>query len=477
MTLRRKLFRTLSALAVVGLLVIAVTGFTVSQWSRTEETLQRHYARSLLLREVQSLGFRAVKEVPDAVAGEELSEARHVFETTLTPANEAFATWADLADDDAERQEVELVRAAFERLVDDSRAVFDLIEAGRMEEAAVEVELAEDADFAPFERLVEEAILHDRAKREVLRQQAEDARQAATAALVVASLGVLSLTLLLGAFLSGDLFRPLHDLRRGLRRLAQGDAAVRIDTDRSDELGGVGTAFNSLAEQLQRQSAHQSGGDAPGESITSDANRLALLRLADRLRSDAGQLSEQVDGPQAEHAAALAAQAEGLHSVVERLAHFAVPLDLHIAPTSVVALLHDVLGRFSDEIVRRGVAIEVSAAPGLTKVPVDRAKVRETLAELVRNALDALPDDGGSLALRARHENDALILEVIDDGSGITTEDLSWLFDSPGSKPESGAGVGLRLATSVVEQHGGRLLIEVPDGGGTIARVVLPLPA
>ena len=67
--LRRKLSSSLLALAVLGLLVVGVTGYTVVQWRATEQTLERHYVRSLRLQEVRALIFEAFMEVPDAVIG------------------------------------------------------------------------------------------------------------------------------------------------------------------------------------------------------------------------------------------------------------------------------------------------------------------------------------------------------------------------------------------------------------------------
>jgi two-component system, OmpR family, sensor kinase len=249
-SLRRKLVTTFTAFAVLGVLVALVTGYTITQWTRSEATLQRHYARSLLLQEVQAVAFRAFKEAPDAVFGND-PDAREEFEELIVPALRRFEQWAALADDDPERAEVAQVRASFDTIVQDARTIFDLVDAGETAEAARQLEdVLEDQDFEPFEVVTGLAIENDRDKRELLRGQAEQSRRAATVLLAVALLGVLFLMLLVVAYLGRDLFGPLRRLREGLAALARGDTTVRLDDRRRDELGEIGQAYNALAERL-----------------------------------------------------------------------------------------------------------------------------------------------------------------------------------------------------------------------------------
>jgi signal transduction histidine kinase len=69
---------------------------------------------------------------------------------------------------------------------------------------------------------------------------------------------------------------------------------------------------------------------------------------------------------------------------------------------------------------------------------------------------------------------DAVAVEVEDDGGGLAEADLAWLYDGS-TPPSSRRGTGLRLATSVVEQHGGRLQLHTVPGGGTTAVLLLPV--
>ena len=130
MNLRRKLLVTFGTLALLGLLVAGVSIWATLQWRATGEQLQRHYTRSLEAQQVQGATFRALKEVSDVLA-EGDTNARQEFDGAISAVEEDLDTWASLADTEEERQQVEEVRAAYERVVRDANEVFDLVEAGR----------------------------------------------------------------------------------------------------------------------------------------------------------------------------------------------------------------------------------------------------------------------------------------------------------------------------------------------------------
>lgn len=467
--LRRKLTTTFVALGLLALLVIGVTSYTVVQWRDTEDALSRHYTRSLRLQEVRALTFEAFKEVPDAVIGGDI-DPREDFTPLLEARGRAFQEWASVVEDDAERAEVAAVRAAAQRLDANAIEIFDLVDAGRREEAVVQLEAVEEAAFEPFEALTAAAVQSDRDKRAVIRAAADDARRDAALTLVVAALGALSLLLLIGAYLSGGVFTPVRKLRDALRSLNDGDAGVRVAEDGDDEVAEVNHEFNVLAATLQQRGAPATG--APPPAV--DDARLVLSRLVGGLREEAETLQTAVDGHRAETVVALMAKIDAFEATLGRMGGLAYPVNLQLAPVGPAVLLHEVLDRVSDEVVRRSISTDIGVDPGFGPLLVDRARLRETLGELVRNALDALPERGGRLRLRVCPADDGWIsVEVEDNGPGISEEDVAWLYDGS-DRPQDPRGVGLRLATSVVEQHGGRLQLQTLPAGGTIARILLP---
>ena len=549
MNLRRKLFITFGTLVFLVLLVAGISIWATLQWRSTGEQLQRHYARSLEAQKVQGSTFRALKEVSDILA-EGDSNARQEFDQAISSVDQDLDMWADLADTKEEQQQVEEVGAAYEKVVQDANEVFDLAEAGRMQEAVslaerrLEVqqdtaqpqeppapveqpddeapdsddELQDDVEggvgdealeegsvlvetrvelvaflqeqpnensFQAFESATDRAIASDLSAREEVLAQTQNTRRTAQLVLVIAAFGTLSLLLLLAAYLASDLFRPLRELRQALEDVEKGDLDRRIDEERADELGEVSRAFNrAMGSISRREGLNWIAATAAGEGGDVDTtwkgspSRVTLHRLVSQLRSRISQLDDA--GGRDGHATKqkeLVGQLEGLSQAVARITDFGFPLDLNLSRTDMRALLYRVFMRFQDEFSERAVSIELDIAPEVDHAVVDRLKLREAVGELLRNALSALPEAGGRLGLRSRVSEDGmdLLIEVADDGQGAEQSLIDDAFDPGADGPEGRPRVGLALTRAIVEQHGGTLDVESVPGGGTYARIQLPL--
>ncbi len=236
-------------------------------------------------------------------------------------------------------------------------------------------------------------------------------------------------------------------------------------------------AFNRAVASIARreQARELVPGDDDGSAWRDTPSRVTLHRLISRLRSRVAQLGESENGHG--EGRELVGQLEGLSQAVARMTEFGFPLDLNLSRTDIRALLYRVFMRFQDEFAQRAVSIELQIAPEVGYATVDRLKLREAVGELLQNALSALPESGGQLGLRSRPSEDGteLLIEVADDGAGAEQSLIDDAFDPEISDPDDRPRVGLALTKAIVEQHGGRLLVESEPGGGAYAQIRLPL--
>ena len=134
--------------------------------------------------------------------------------------------------------------------------------------------------------------------------------------------------------------------------------------------------------------------------------------------------------------------------------------------TETVPYLEAVARQLGDDL-----ALDLS--PGLSSVVVDRDRLLQVLRNLVRNAQDVSPPEGIELA--AYPSSRGTVIEVRDRGDGIPDAMRNQLFTPFATTKARGTGLGLAISQRIVKDHHGQLELLPRPGGGTIARVTLPL--
>ena len=120
----------------------------------------------------------------------------------------------------------------------------------------------------------------------------------------------------------------------------------------------------------------------------------------------------------------------------------------------------------------QGVALKVDIPADLPVISGDEEKLKQVVANLADNAVEAMPE-GGTLTVRAYRDRDELCLEIADTGIGISPGvNIFELFTTTKSH---GTGLGLAVVRQIVSAHGGRVDYRSVPGEGTIFTVTLPL--
>jgi signal transduction histidine kinase len=141
------------------------------------------------------------------------------------------------------------------------------------------------------------------------------------------------------------------------------------------------------------------------------------------------------------------------------------------------ALVRDVVEAAG--VAQEDVEVVASVGSGLPPIRGDRERLHQVLANLVDNAVKYSPE-GGTVRVRAAAENGVARITVSDEGPGISYEHRDRIFEKFGrvdiagaSKP--GTGLGLFIARSIAEAHGGSLDVESPSDGGATFALTLPV--
>jgi PAS domain S-box-containing protein len=166
--------------------------------------------------------------------------------------------------------------------------------------------------------------------------------------------------------------------------------------------------------------------------------------------------------------------------VIRRLRALLRKREMEVQPVDLNELIQEVLKLVRSEAERRGVAVEAVLAANLPLVLGDKVHLQQVLLNLLLNGMEAMADTPGTrhIILRnAVNENGSVEIAVSDTGPGITTDQLSRLFDPFFSTKKEGMGLGLSIARSLVEAHGGSIWAENNSEGGATFRFTVPTTA
>jgi signal transduction histidine kinase len=162
---------------------------------------------------------------------------------------------------------------------------------------------------------------------------------------------------------------------------------------------------------------------------------------------------------------------------VRRMRDFYRSGQLRLQACAVDELLRDAAGRAAERISRLRVQVQVDCEPPGLVLQVDRVQLATVLANLVKNALDALEAAPAPrrLWLRAWEVpgSGRIVIEVADTGPGVVSEVRATLFDPMSTTKPQGMGLGLAMSRRIVERHGGRIWLETP-ARPTSLRLELP---
>jgi signal transduction histidine kinase len=165
--------------------------------------------------------------------------------------------------------------------------------------------------------------------------------------------------------------------------------------------------------------------------------------------------------------------------IIQRLRRLLTKAKVETKNIDLNEIVSEVIGILAAQAGARGVIINTVLTPHPLIIKGDRVQLEQVVLNLVANAIDALAeargDDRRSTVRTQLVDEDTAELSVSDTGPGMRPDVLKRIFDPFFTTKQSGMGMGLAIARTIVEAHGGRLWAENQAGGGTIFRFSLPV--
>ena len=242
------------------------------------------------------------------------------------------------------------------------------------------------------------------------------------------------------------------ELERQLNQVHRLEKEIRI----ADRLAAVGQLASGVAHEIR--------------------NPLGIIKAAAQLAKP-----ETADNPDAlESIEVIIKEVDRANQVVSQLLDFAKPYSPQFLIVNLVEIIDDAILITRQYAGQHGVILYPEIQPREIFIEADAEQLKQVLVNLILNAIQATPSEGkvfiktSKQVERKESTIDGVLLEISDTGIGIPAELISRVFDPFYTSKEKGAGLGLSIVYSIVQDHAGHINIESQAGQGTSVSVWLP---
>lgn len=291
-------------------------------------------------------------------------------------------------------------------------------------------------------------------------------------------LASLAISGLIYVLISRTVIRPLRGLETAAAAIGQGNYDSDIPIDTGDEIGDVGRAMAEMQQAIRTSISTQVEAEkmfALGQLSAGIAHEIRNPLFA--IRNDLDYLKRTFDsGPaQREIYDEMEAGLSRISRTVNAVLDFARPHKPEYGRFAVREVLDRTMALLGKQLEKEAIAVTVDIADDVPAVEMDIHKMEQVCINLLTNAMQAIDGRPGHIDISVRRGEEAVTLDVRDNGRGIRAVDLPRIFDPFFTRSPNGTGLGLTIVRRVVDQHHGTVRVRSTEGAGTVFSIALPI--
>ena len=291
--------------------------------------------------------------------------------------------------------------------------------------------------------------------------------------LLVMGIVVIAISGILSLFLANSIVKPLKEVTNIAEKMADGQLKIRSEIKLNDEIGQLAQTLNYMADEISRKESLKN------DFISSISHELrtpltSIKGWAITLKDDSFLDRELIqDGLEI-----IESESDRLTRMVEELLDFSRFTSGRITLVKELIDIKDILKNVVYQMMPRAINNDIDFIADIedeiTPILGDENRIKQVLINILDNAFKFT--DKGEVNLRTSENENYIIIEIEDNGPGISDEDMPYIKEKfyKGKNAKSNSGIGLSICDEIINLHEGILEIESTIDHGTIVKVYLP---
>ena len=305
--------------------------------------------------------------------------------------------------------------------------------------------------------------------------------------LVLAMAVILILTsALITAWVNQDIYKPIKELSIAMRKIAEGDFDYRLPDKQEGEIGHLHDNYEQMRLQLKENAEEKMQNEKKSKELVSNISHDLKTPITSIKGYVEGIMDGVADTPEKmdKYIKTIYNKANDMDRLINELTTYSgidsnkIPYHFHVL--NIADSFQDCVEEVGLDLEQKDIQLNyTNLAPADTCIVADPEQLKKVINNIISNSVKYMGHDKGIIDIRILDEGESVRIEIEDNGKGIATKDIPYIFerfyrtDSSRNSLQGGSGIGLSIVKKIIEDHGGYVWATSKEGEGTCMHFVI----
>ncbi|PFR45078.1 HAMP domain-containing sensor histidine kinase [Bacillus thuringiensis] len=284
---------------------------------------------------------------------------------------------------------------------------------------------------------------------------------------------------LLSYLVSRSVIKPIFVLKGATEKIKEGNLDFQMPVTSHDEIGQLNQGFEEMRKKLKESIEVQTQYEENRKELISNISHdlktpiTSIIGYVEGIKDGVANTPEKMD----KYLTTIHTKAKHMDTLIDELFLFS-KLDLNRVPfqfetVELNTFMQELIEEMRMDLSEEGIEINLQLHSSPLYVTADCEKINRVISNLIHNSVKYMDKEEKKITVTVSSDNNKVIVKVIDNGSGIESDTLPYIFErfyraeQSRNSSTGGSGLGLAIAKQIVEEHGGEIWAESELGKGT----------